>query len=358
MANKKKNTVRIKDIAEKAEVSMGTVDRVLHNRGRVAEEVRKRVLRIARELEYQPNIHARALVSRKEYKIAALVPDSILDDYWLAPIEGIEKAEKELTQYGVVVTQYIFNQFDVNSFQEIANKVSEEEYDGILIAPVFYKESLPFLSKWNQDQIPFTLFNTNVNEVDPLAYIGQDSYQSGLLAGKLLHYGITDKKTFAITHIDEDVPNSSHLLRKERGFFDYFEHKTDGRSQIVRTELSNSNTESVFYTQLDELISNHPGLAGIFVTTSKSYTIAKYLKDRKNKNIRLVGYDLLKMNLDFLEEGYINFLINQNPKRQGYYGIHLLVDHLVFKKEINSVKYLPLDIITAENLHYYIEADL
>jgi LacI family transcriptional regulator len=63
-----RNTVRIKDIAEKAKVSAGTVDRVLHNRGRVADEVKERVLRIARELNYEPNFHARALVSKRIYR--------------------------------------------------------------------------------------------------------------------------------------------------------------------------------------------------------------------------------------------------------------------------------------------------
>jgi LacI family transcriptional regulator len=71
-----------------------------------------------------------------------------------------------------------------------------------------------------------------------------------------------------------------------------------------------------------------------------------------------VGYDLLQKNLNYLNQGIINFLINQNPKGQGYYGIHLLMDHLVFKKKIIPIKYLPLDIITKENLHYYVESEL
>ena len=65
----------------------------------------------------------------------------------------------------------------------------------------------------------------------------------------------------------------------------------------------------------------------------------------------------MEINLHHLNKGVIDFLINQNPKGQGYWGIHGLVDYLVFKKTVKPIKYLPLDIITKENLHYYIEAD-
>ena len=70
------NKIRIKDIAQKANVSVGTVDRVLHNRGEVAKKTRVQILKIIKELGYTPNILAKSLASRKLYRIAVLVPDS------------------------------------------------------------------------------------------------------------------------------------------------------------------------------------------------------------------------------------------------------------------------------------------
>lgn len=362
MENKEsnKNIVRIKDIAEKAGVSTGTVDRVLHNRGRVSELVQQRVLAIAKELNYEPNMLARALVSKREYRIAALVPDASLDDFWEGPIQGIQKAVTELRQYGLTVRYHVFNQFNVDSFKAEAENISELNYDGILLAPLFYRESLTYLNRWKLQGTPFNLFNTHIPDYEPLAYIGQDSYQSGVLAGKLLHYGYpgTDPVSFVVAHIDEDVANSSHLIKKEQGFMDYFEQARNPNFTIVRADLQNSKNKESFGQLWDELLQNNPNTIGIFVSTSKAYTVANYLQSRPNLNLRLVGYDLLQKNLNYLNQGVINFLINQNPKGQGYYGIHLLIDHLVFKKKINPIKYLPLDIITKENLHYYVESEL
>src|SRR3569832_860194 len=102
----KNNSVRIKDIAAKAGVSAGTVDRVLHNRGKVAPEVEERVLQILKELNYEPYLIARALGSNKKFRIAALIPDPTFDPYWQAPRDGVESAQAALKQYGLNISPY------------------------------------------------------------------------------------------------------------------------------------------------------------------------------------------------------------------------------------------------------------
>lgn len=58
--------IRIKDIARLANVSTGTVDRVLHNRGEVSAKSREKVEKVLKEINYQPNIYASALASKKD----------------------------------------------------------------------------------------------------------------------------------------------------------------------------------------------------------------------------------------------------------------------------------------------------
>ena len=145
-----KVNIRIKDIALKANVSTGTVDRVLHNRGNVNEKVKERVRKIISEMKYEPNFIARALGSNKTYRLAALIPDYSFDSYWLAPKLGIEKAEEDFGKFGIQVKQFIFNPLDVNSFISAANQVTHINPDGILLSPIFHREVLPFLEKWKK----------------------------------------------------------------------------------------------------------------------------------------------------------------------------------------------------------------
>lgn len=359
-----KNAVRIKDIAAKANVSVGTVDRVLHNRGRVAEDVRQKVLSMMQELNYEPNMIARTLGSNRTYQLAALQPDHTLDPYWQAPWDGIEKAARELQQYGVNLTVYPYSLTEVGSFLAQAEAATHARPDGILIAPLFYRESLAFFERWQQQGIPFVLFNTYIAELPALSYVGQDSYQSGYLAGKLVQLGQPQPSTFLIAHIAEDLANSVHITQKERGFRDYFAQLAATQEELTTEERGHSSytilsaelpnpADPAFARQLNRLLDEEPQLRGIFVSTSKAYEVAPYLQAYHREEIRLVGYDLLERNIHFVQEGVIDFLINQNPKKQGYRGLYALADLLVFKKEVAPLKYLPLDIITKENVQYY-----
>lgn len=354
-SNMKDKTVRIKDIALKANVSTGTVDRVLHKRGRVAKDVEERVLSIIKELNYEPNLMARALGSQKVYRFAALIPDAQFDVYWYGPKAGVEQAFKELKQFGVEVNFYFFNPYEVASFILAAQQLQKTELDGVLLSPIFYREALPFFEQWKAQNIPFVLFNTEITDYQPLSYIGQDSYLSGMLAAKMLHYGLPEPSSILIAHFDEDITNAAHLVKKESGFRNYFiQNQLNDTYQFIKEEF-NSAQFSVFHQQLSDVIENNPDLKGIYVTTSKAFEIAAYLKERHINHIKIVGYDLLPKNVHFLNNGMISFLINQNPKGQGYWGIHQLANHLVFKKDVAVFKYLPLDIVTKENLNYFLD---
>ncbi|MCX6983286.1 MAG: LacI family DNA-binding transcriptional regulator [Lentisphaerae bacterium] len=62
----------LKDIAKSAGLSINTVSRAIRGRGYVSEDARKKVLRIAADLDYRPNRAARSLRSRKNFEIAVI----------------------------------------------------------------------------------------------------------------------------------------------------------------------------------------------------------------------------------------------------------------------------------------------
>ena len=347
-----KVSVRIKDIAAKAGVSTGTVDRVIHNRGRVSAEAEKKVLAVLKDLNYQPNFIARALGANKKYRIAVLMPDPKRDPYWLEPYNGINQAENDYTSHGIIIERFIFNQFDPESFVVESNRLLEQAFDGILVAPLFYQQYLDFAEKCNQRNIEQILFNTNISEFKHLSYIGQDSYKSGRLAAHLLTYPLkANPGTVLIIHLAENLHTSAHLMKKEQGFRDYFENDEEKQSIMtvnVSTPLPQSMVE-----QFDALFNAYNDISAIFVSTSKAYEIAAYLEVVGMEHVLLVGYDAIKENIKYLSSGVIDFIINQNAYKQGYSGVESFVNHFILKKEIEANVHLPLDVITKENFEYY-----
>ena len=104
------------------------------------------------------------------------------------------------------------------------------------------------------------------------------------------------------------------FIREMQGLRDvlYFEEKNLSDFSLTTLKLKYSNIE----TKLPAFLEENPNLSGIFITTSKAYQIASFLSPLKDRKIALIGYDLIKKNVNFLNEGLVHFLIHQNQKRQ------------------------------------------
>ena len=87
MAN---NNIRIKDIAERAGVSVGTVDRVLHNRPNVSKTALEKVNKALKEMDYKPNVYASALAYNKSYTFYIVLPKHEQEAYWDEVEEGAQ----------------------------------------------------------------------------------------------------------------------------------------------------------------------------------------------------------------------------------------------------------------------------
>ena len=104
---------------------------------------------------------------------------------------------------------------------------------------------------------------------------------------------------------------------------------------------------------LDEFFQEHPTVKNGITFNSKAYIIGEYLLKKQKKDFNLMGYDLLQRNVDCLKQGSIFFLIAQQPTLQGFDGIKALCEYLILKKEITRENFMPIDLLTKENIEFY-----
>lgn len=344
---------RIKDIAEKAGVSTGTVDRVIHNRGEVSPGTRKKILAIIEELDYQPNFLASTLASRRIYHFAVLMPaGSNQNPYWEDPLKGVLKAGEELQPYGVRLDIQTFSPNDTNDFRKKGDKLLKSKPDGLLLAPVFFSESKKFLIKCQEQDLPVTFINIQMDYQRSIRFIGQNSCQSGHVAARLLGMGNPPDASYLVFNIASEKDQLYHFTERCNGFKDYF---------LSRELPVNISVYDIHKPGLEELVQilntvnkGEKPISGIFVTGSKVYRIARALEQLELQGIRLLGFDLVSQNLKLLEEELIDFLICQQPEEQGYLGVQTLYSVLVQKQSVEPVKYSSIDIITRENISHYL----
>lgn len=351
--------IRIKDIAAQTGVSIGTVDRVLHNRGHVSPEVRMRVLQVMEEMGYEPNMVARSLANNKKtYRLAVILPDYQFDPYWEQPKDGVERAAEMVGHYGVRIDFHFFPLFEPKSYLQILKNAMETAPDGVLFAPLFQDESAWLIEETTRLGIPKVMINTQIENTDALSYIGQDSYQSGVLAGRLLNFGLNEGDHAMVLNLDKKVPGARHLQAKQQGFKDFFGGVAEKNISIHTAVFEDFNDPARMRAWALNCLEENPRLNGFFVTNSRAYKLVEAWGNQMAERIKVVGFDLIEPNLRFLETNRIRFLINQNAWRQGYLGIHSLVNHLVLRREIPTQQYLPLDIIVRENVSYYLKKSL
>lgn len=347
-----KKSYTIKDIARLAKVSRGTVDRVLHNRGKVSEDALDRVNEILEKINYEPNLIARSLKNSKDYYITVLMPEYANDAYWKICYKGIKDAAKEFKSYGISIELYFFQISEPSSFLENFNKILEAKPDGLVLVPAFSKESAHVYEVCEERSIPVCTFNTPPDEGIETSFVGQDMIQSGRLGAELLYLLNKHVRRLLIIHInDEAFENAVHLKKKEEGFRDFLVEK----EQIIISRLSIQYSElEEQQERIKEYLMANPDISGIWVSSSKIFLVAELLEEL-NMEAKLVGYDLIEKNISFLKAGTIDFLINQNPRSQAFLAVAHVADKLAFQKEIPSQHLLPIDIVSRENLIFYLK---
>lgn len=264
---------------------------------------------------------------------------------------GVRQAFQEIQQYGVNINIHLFKQSDPETFTHEANLILDSNPEGVVLAPFFSRESKEFISELKKRDIPYVFIDSNIKDSDKLSYIGQDSFRSGTLAAKLLDYSIPENASILILHFAKELDNMNHLVQREKGFYEYFSKKTSGKN-LITLEIADPN-ELVCQQRIVEQLRSTEQIKGIFVTNSQVYYLGRLLEQINNQGIRVIGHDLIRENIEFLNKGIVDFLICQRPEEQGYRAILTLFDHLILRKEVNSENYTSIDIITKENLDYY-----
>ena len=325
--------VTIKKIAEIAGVHPSTVDKVLHNRPGVSDEVRERIRKLIDELGYKPNPAGRVLQKQgKEFVIAAILVKVDALPYIKA---GIEKGIREQTGLDITIHWYLSSYSDAGQQAQFIDKAVEEKADGIILSPINSDRVREAINRAAAAGIPLVNTNSDIDGTQRLCYVGQDGRRASRVAGRTMGNLLGGSGRIAIiSSAVASENNSYHVKVREEGFCNFL-RETFPAVEIVASVESFEDPE-ITYRETYNLLKKYPDLDGLYITCGGVCQVGKAIRDCGREDIKALSFEKYPEILDLMQEDIIDCTIDSELERQGEIPVQIIMDELVLKKHPNE----------------------
>ncbi len=316
-----RSPVGIKEIAKELGLSIGTIDRALHNRDRISAATRDRVLKMLQDVGYRPNLAARSLKSPKPLRISIHLPSRIASFY-----ESIREgvcSEAARYEFAVELCFRIHPALGEGE-TELFDLALADGSKGLILAPGHPRSLLPWLNLAAEKRIPVVCVATETVDGECLSMVCADAYASGAIAAEFLGRSVHPKGDVAVMTGDHStIDHTEKLHGFEQGLAKYGPHL-----HICEVIETHDNEEQAYRSALN-LYENKPQMRAIYVNTSNSVGVIRAAAEADPQcKVAIVTTDLFPELVKPLRSGRILATVHQHPKKQGRIALGILHQYL------------------------------
>jgi LacI family transcriptional regulator len=312
-------TATIKDIAKVAGVSVTTVSRALNGYSDVNEDTRKKIIKVAKQLNYSPNSLARGLVMNKSKTIGLLVSGmnskSIKDNFTFQVLCGINECVSS-KEYDLILFSTDSSRQREKTYTQLCQ---ERRVDGVIIQGI--KLDDPYLNEVVESNIPCVLIDIPV-ESSTVGYVTTDNVLGAKKAMEHLielgHRNIAMVNGYMQAYVSQQRLKGYESSLREHGI------KMRG-DWVVDGEFDEKKAEEVVLA----LLASSPEITAIFcasdVMALGAIKACRQLGFSVPNDISIVGYD------DILLASYVTpslTTVGQKVLEMGYEAADLLIEML------------------------------
>lgn len=316
----------IKDIAKAANVSRGTVDRALNDRGGVNPDVSARIKSIAAEMGYKPNTIAKALATHaKPIRIGAVI-NSLGNPFFDKVLEGINAAKESLHDYGITIDIRKIRGYDPQRQLYELKVLRDSGIDGLVITPISDIKVRDELNSMIHEGIQAVCCNLDIDDVNYQAYVGCDYFCSGQTAGEIIG---------ATTHGEANLAiiTSSHALYTH-------EMRVKGAESVLKQYpyihicdyIEGGDDDDITYHEVMRLLKQDRRIDILYFVTGGTTGGLQAIHELKMENrLKAYTFDLIPSIIEDLKSGLIVSTIDQQPYMQGFQSVRTLFDAILSK---------------------------
>lgn len=335
----------MKEIAELAGVSRGTVDRVLNHRGVVSADTERKVLEIAELLAYQPNKAGMALAAQKKKLKIGVLLFGAENPFFDEVIEGLQKKLVELSIYGCTLEEKRIP-FDLDIQLATMDAMVSEGIHGLILSPYNHKKIQKKIDALWKMGIPCITINTDIPDSHRIAYVGSDYYKCGQTAAGLMQLITNGSAKVGI------ITGSHNILCHEERISGFTDFLAAGHSDIqVIAVAENDDDDYKSYELVSDLLAKHPDLSALYFTAAGVYGGCRAVLNNCRVFPKIITFDAVPSTREMIEKGVISATICQQPEEQGARSLSLLVDYLLTGElPQETICHMDLSIKIRENL--------
>lgn len=269
--------VTLKDVAKEAGLTVGTVSRVINNRGYISDKTREKVFRVMDELDYRPNEIARSLSKQRTNTIGVIVPH-IEHPYFSKLIRCIEKVVSKENQKMILCNSEEEKEKEI----DYIDMFKSNRVDGIILCSGYLD-----INKFLDLKIPVITIERELE--CGIVSIECDNYEGGVLAAKhLIKCGSKN-----IVHFSGIKNVKMPADQRALGFA-----KTCEKNKVKYKEIKYE--KGMYYTleyhkYIEEILKQDKEIDGIFASSdliaAQVIQVCSKLDIKIPEDVNLIGFD-------------------------------------------------------------------
>ena len=317
----------MQSIADLAGVSRATVDKVIHNRPGVSDEVREKIRSLILETNYQP-VHIRKFVNDEKSKLCmAVILPNLQDPFIYDLKQGMDTAAMNYHTNLLKIDYYFYTDYEPQQIVSILDHLKNTNVDGIALRGLRNKAIIDRINGFIDRGIPVFTFDADLPSSKRTGFIGENSYKTGQLAASLVSKSLEPDGKVAILTGSHHV---SSCVNRIQGFTDYLAQHAPG-IQIVAIEETLS--QKVFtYQQTSKILFEYPDINAIWNCVCHSEDMAQAVIDAGMKNeVKLISFlfDSPSYITELVQNGTIDYTIILNPSKMGKLVVRSMCEYWI-----------------------------
>ncbi len=255
--------------------------------------------------------------SEQPQRYIAVICKATKHEFWKSVEQGARDAGEEIN--AKITFEAPEDESEIKTQIEMVEKAIENKADAIVLAPLDTVQLNEVIEEAELEGIPVLTLDSDVESNVRVASIGTDNMIAGAIAARKAADLIGEEGEIAII---SHVKGAQTALARNQGFTNEIESINKDSMPIVDIEYSGGESK-VAKQQAKEFITRYPNLKCIYATNEGSAVgAAAAVKSLgKKDDIVVIGFDSSEQEVSYLEEGYIDGMMVQNPYNMGYLGV-------------------------------------